>query len=245
MKKIIVSLLALAFVSGCSSKGATFRTINEIKNSGKLIVNVAGQDGYYVIADGDNYSGVEIEIAEAVAKDLEVSVEYIRGFDAEGFMTAKVDLALGMLDPEAASLDVAQSKYTGSDGVFIISRYGEKYDTFSSMNDKTVGYVTGTAYENYIVGISSDVDNSAVFNEYNGVSQMVSGLLSGEIDAFVCIESEVDGILSQNEGKFIAVCSKEIPESNYSIIAMRGNNALIAYVDAAMDRINSGDDSNE
>ena len=91
--------------SGTASEGnageknnATFRTVDEIKESGKVIIGVFSDKAPFGYVDENgSYQGYDVYFAERIAKDLGVQVEYVSTDPAsrvEYAATGKVDIIL-------------------------------------------------------------------------------------------------------------------------------------------------------
>lgn len=83
----ITLVCTMTFAAGCGSKNsddkqaapkASFRSIADIKQSGKLIIGVFSDKAPFGYIDKDgNYQGYDVYFAERLAKDLGVKAEYI------------------------------------------------------------------------------------------------------------------------------------------------------------------------
>lgn len=104
---VITLICTMAFAAGCGSKNsddkqaaqkASFRSIADIKQSGKLIIGVFSDKAPFGYIDKDgNYQGYDVYFAERLAKDLGVKAEYISLEPAnrvEYAKTGKVDIVL-------------------------------------------------------------------------------------------------------------------------------------------------------
>jgi polar amino acid transport system substrate-binding protein len=101
--------------SGSSStSGAVYRTIDEIKDSGKVVIGVFSDKSPfgYVDANGE-YQGYDIELANQIGEDLGVEVELVSTEAAnrlEYLKTGKVDIVLAnftVTDERAEEVDFA------------------------------------------------------------------------------------------------------------------------------------------
>ncbi|MBQ9069355.1 MAG: transporter substrate-binding domain-containing protein, partial [Eggerthellaceae bacterium] len=111
-KKIVVLLtvcmLAVVALVGCggsqggatsgSDSGAIYRTLDQIKESGTIVIGVfSDKNPFGYVDENGEYAGYDIELAERLAKDLGVEVEYVSTEAAsrvEYLETGKVDVVL-------------------------------------------------------------------------------------------------------------------------------------------------------
>ena len=106
---VITLICTMAFAAGCGSKNsddkqaapkASFRSIADIKQSGKLIIGVFSDKAPFGYIDKDgNYQGYDVYFAERLAKDLGVKAEYISLEPAN-----RVEVALGVVSPAKANI---------------------------------------------------------------------------------------------------------------------------------------------
>ena len=84
--------------TGSENTAASFRTLDEIKESGKVIIGVFSDKAPFGYVDENGeYQGYDVYFAERIAKDLGVEVEYVSTDPAsrvEYVATGKVDIIL-------------------------------------------------------------------------------------------------------------------------------------------------------
>ena len=133
MKKAAALLLAFVFVlaslAGCGKKESTdsqaktedagedkgiYRTLDEIKESGKLIVGVfSDKNPFGYVDENGDYQGYDVYFAERMAEDLGVELEYVSTEPAsrvEYLESGKVDVILAnftVTEERAQSVDFA------------------------------------------------------------------------------------------------------------------------------------------
>ena len=89
---------SVSTTAAAAASNASFRTLDEIKESGKIVIGVFSDKAPfgYVDENGD-YQGYDVYFAERIAQDLGVEVEYVSTDPAsrvEYVATGKVDLIL-------------------------------------------------------------------------------------------------------------------------------------------------------
>ena len=151
------SASASASASAEASGGSgVFRTLDEIKDSGKIVIGVfSDKHPFGYVDEGGEYAGYDVELANRLAEDLGVEVEYVSTEAAnrvEYLETGKVDVILAnfTVTPERAEkvdfcepyMNVALGVVSHNDNVITdLSQIGE--------GDEVI-VITGTTAETYL-----------------------------------------------------------------------------------------------
>ena len=174
LKKIIYAILAvtavftLAFTAGCGSKNqearpaagsssaqkGNFRSLDEIKKSGKLIIGVFSDKAPFGYVDKEGkYQGYDVYFAERLAKDLGVKPEYVSLEPAnrvEYAKTGKVDIVLAnftVTKERAEQVDFALPYMKVALGV--VSPEKDNITSVEQLKGKTLIVAKGTTAETY------------------------------------------------------------------------------------------------
>ena len=157
----ITLVFTMAFAAGCGSKNsddkqaapkASFRSIADIKQSGKLIIGVFSDKAPFGYIDKDgNYQGYDVYFAERLAKDLGVKAEYISLEPAnrvEYAKTGKVDIVLAnftVTKERAEQVDFALPYMKVALGV--VSPAKDNITSIDQLKDKLLIVAKGTTAE--------------------------------------------------------------------------------------------------
>ena len=160
---VITLICTMAFAAGCGSKNsddkqaapkASFRSIADIKQSGKLIIGVFSDKAPFGYIDKDgNYQGYDVYFAERLAKDLGVKAEYISLEPAnrvEYAKTGKVDIVLAnftVTKERAEQVDFALPYMKVALGV--VSPKKDNITSIDQLKDKLLIVAKGTTAETY------------------------------------------------------------------------------------------------
>ena len=160
---VITLVFTMAFAAGCGSKNsddkqaaqkASFRSIADIKQSGKLIIGVFSDKAPFGYIDKDgNYQGYDVYFAERLAKDLGVKAEYISLEPAnrvEYAKTGKVDIVLAnftVTKERAEQVDFALPYMKVALGV--VSPKKDNITSIDQLKDKLLIVAKGTTAETY------------------------------------------------------------------------------------------------
>ncbi len=228
MKNSIVKLLALAlsavFVIGmmaaCSSSDpskadvnaaentppASYRTIDEIKESGKVVIGVFSDKAPFGYVDSDGaYQGYDVYFAERIAKDLGVDVEYVSTDPAsrvEYAATGKVDIILAnftVTADRAKQVDFALPYMKVMLGV--VSPDKALITNIEQLKGKTLIVVKGTTAEIYFEENHPEIK----LQKYDEYADAYLALLDGRGDAFSTDNTEVLAWALSNEGYTVGI----------------------------------------
>ena len=189
-----------ASAADTSSDGA-FRTLDEIKESGKIIIGVFSDKAPfgYVDENGD-YQGYDVYFAERIGKDLGVDVEYVSLDPAsrvEFVQTGKVDVVLAnftVTDERAQQVDFALPYMKVSLGV--VSPDTSVITDVKELEGKTLIVCKGTTAETYFSENYPDI----TLQKYDQYADAYNALLDGRGDAFSTDNTEVLAWALSNPG---------------------------------------------
>lgn len=169
MKKITMTILTAAVIAGMlmaggcggSSSGSSSPKTNgsalmqKIKSSGKLTVGTAsGFPPYEFLdtsaSDGKKIDGIDIKLAEAVAKKLGVKLE-IQDMTFQSLLssltTGKVDIAVSAINPteeRKKTVDFSDSYLEGKQTLLVRKEDAGKYKALSDFDGKRIGVQKST-----------------------------------------------------------------------------------------------------
>lgn len=199
----VSSLLLAGSLAGCgtepaaneepsSAPAASFRTLDEIKESGKVVIGVFSDKAPFGYVDENGeYQGYDVYFAERLAKDLNVDVEYVSTDPAsrvEYAATGKVDIVLAnftVTEERAKQVDFALPYMKVMLGV--VSPDSSLITDVEELNGKNLIVVKGTTAETYFEKNYPDVN----LQKYDEYADAYNALLDGRGDAFSTDNTEV------------------------------------------------------
>ena len=150
-----------ASAADASSDGA-FRTLDEIKDSGKITIGVfSDKSPFGYVDENGTYQGYDIELANRLGQDLGVDVELVSTEAAnrvEYLQTGKVDVILAnfTVTPERAeAVDFADPYMNVALGV--VSHKDKVVTDLDQIGDRTVIVISGTTAETYLTEHNKDL----------------------------------------------------------------------------------------
>ena len=255
-----IALLILGSLAGCGSKSAdvqaqpetatgsaaetvatvtkgSFRTLDEIKESGKIIIGVFSDKAPfgYVDENGD-YQGYDVYFAERIAQDLGVEVEYVSTDPAsrvEYVATGKVDLILAnftVTEERAQQVDFALPYMKVMLGV--VSPDSAIITNVDELAGKTLIVVKGTTAETFFEKNYPDVE----LQKYDEYADAYNALLDGRGDAFSTDNTEVLAWALSNPGFTVGIDAL----GNADTIApavQKGNTTLLEWVNGEIEAL--------
>ena len=234
MKKL-VKVIALALVSALgivsvAMADSTARTLDEIRESGKLVIGVfSDKKPFGYVDENGEYQGYDVYLARRLAEDLGAELELV-SVDApnrvEYLQSAKVDIILAnftVTDERAEVVDFALPYMKVALGV--VSPDSALITDVSELRGKTLIVSKGTTAETYFTENEPEV-NLLKFDTY---TEAFNALLDGRGDALSTDNTEVLAWAIDNEGFTVGV------ESLGSLDAIapavqKGNEALLAWI---------------
>jgi|CZCB01.1.fsa_nt_gi ABC-type amino acid transport substrate-binding protein len=259
MKKVLSILLVITMVfvsfTGCSQQTNeqqlaenntenTQQGENESK-SNTLVMYTNAEFAPFEYFEGEKIVGVDVDIAEEIAKDLgkEVVIEHI-DFDSliPSLVAGKADfVAAGMtITPEREETVDFSIAYVESIQN-IISLKDNEIKTMEDLKGKKIGVQLGTTGD---LAISDAINledgdlygTGAKVKTYGNALEASQDLLTGRIDAVIIDKLPAEEIVKNNSDKLTSVKFGEISEA-YGIAVAEGNNELLNSINSTLQRL--------
>jgi len=219
LKKLAAGFAAITMafsLAGCAGGGnssegnsdgaGAFRTLDEIKQSGKIKIGVFSDKNPFGYVDNEgNYQGYDVYFAKRIAADLGTELELMpveAASRVEFLETAKVDIILAnfTVTPERSEkVDFALPYMKVALGV--VSPDSAIIKSAEELNGKTLIVVKGTTAETYFTENHPEVKLQK-YDEYN---EAYSALQDGRGDAFSTDNTEVLAWAKSNPGFTVGV----------------------------------------
>lgn len=235
----ITLVCTMAFAAGCGSKNsddkqaapkASFRSIADIKQSGKLIIGVFSDKAPFGYIDKDgNYQGYDVYFAERLAKDMGVKAEYISLEPAnrvEYAKTGKVDIVLAnftVTKERAEQVDFALPYMKVALGV--VSPKKDNITSIDQLKDKLLIVAKGTTAKTYFDKHHPEI-KLLKFDQY---TETFNALLDGRGAAFSTDNTEVLAWAMKNPDFKVGITSLGDLDTIAPAV-QKGNKELLAYI---------------
>lgn len=216
--------------SGNSAAAGSFRTVDEIKNSGKITIGVFSDKNPFGYVDNNGeFQGYDVYFAKRIAEDLGVELELTpveAASRVEFLETAKVDIILAnftVTDERKEKVDFALPYMKVALGV--VSPDSAVITDVDQLNDKTLIVVKGTTAESFFTANYPDVKLQK-YDEYN---EAYSALQDGRGDAFSTDNTEVLAWSMNNPGFTVGVESLGSTDAIAPAVT-KGNETLLNWL---------------
>lgn len=214
-----------------SSAGAgSFRTVDEIKSSGKVTIGVFSDKNPFGYVDNNGeYQGYDIYFAKRIAQDLGTELELVpveAASRVEFLETGKVDITLAnfTVTPERAEkVDFALPYMKVALGV--VSPENAEIKSVDELNGKKLIVVKGTTAETFFTENYPDVE-LVKYDEYN---EAYSALQDGRGNAFSTDNTEVLAWAMQNPGFAVGIESLGSVDTIAPAVT-KGNETLLSWL---------------
>lgn len=237
----VAVLLLVVGLAACGGKNnntdASFRTLDEIKESGKIVIGVFSDKAPFGYVDENGkYQGYDVYFADRIAKDLGVKVEYVSTDPAsrvEYAATGKVDIVLAnftVTEERAQQVDFALPYMKVKLGV--VSPDNALITAVEQLNGKNLIVVKGTTAETYFEKNYPDVK----LQKYDEYADAYNALLDGRGDAFSTDNTEVLAWAIENSGFTVGIDAL----GNADTIApavQKGNTTLLEWLNDEIEEL--------
>lgn len=216
--------------SGSDAAAGSYRTVDQIKESGEITIGVFSDKNPFGYVDNDGkFQGYDVYFAERIAKDLGVELNLVpveAASRVEFLETAKVDVILAnftVTDERKEKVDFALPYMKVALGV--VSPDSAIITDAEQLNGKTLIVVKGTTAESYFTENYPDVKLQK-YDEYN---EAYSALQDGRGDAFSTDNTEVLAWAMNNPGFTVGVESLGSTDAIAPAVT-KGNETLLNWL---------------
>jgi len=187
----------------------------------------------YEYHDGGNIVGIDVEVADAIAKKLGMTLE----IEDIAFDSIIPELESGKADIGVAGMTVSEDRlknvdfsdtYTTASQVIIVKE-DSPITGPDDLAGKFIGVQLGTTGDIYA---SDYEEQGATIERYNKGFEAVQAMMQGKIDAVVIDVEPAKVFVSQNEG--IKILDEALTVEEYAIAIKKGNTELLEKVNKAL-----------
>lgn len=225
MQKILAVLLAVCLLAGISACGGG-------GEKDQLVMATNANFPPYEYHEGDDITGIDVEIAQAIADKLgvELKVEDMDfGAIIDAVASGKADMGLAGMTVRPDRLENVNfsDTYTTAEQVIIV-KDGSDIAEADDLADKSVGVQENTTGDMFV---SEDYPDADVQRYKNG-ADAVQALAQGKVDAVVIDNEPAKVFVAENEGLVILESAYAVEE--YAIAIAKDNDELLEKVNKAL-----------
>ncbi len=247
---LVLSVVAAAF-TGCGSASASensskdsdsasYRTLDEIKESGTINIGVFSDKSPfgYVDENGD-YAGYDVYLAEQIGKDLGVKINYVSTEAAnriEYLQTGKVDIILAnftVTEERAQEVDFANPYMNVALGV--VSPENAVVTSLDDLkDDDEVIVISGTTAETYLTKNYPNIK----LQKYDAYAEAKTAFENGNGVAWANDNTEVIAFANENPGYKVGIASLG-EQDTIAPAVTKGNETLLKWLNEELETLGS------
>ena len=252
-KKIVALVAAAAMVLSMAACGSTDNSSSDAKDgsaaaettktsdSDTLVMATNATFPPYEYVDGEEYKGIDIEIAQAIADAMGKKLE-VDDIDFDSIIpaitTGKADMSLAgmtVTDERKENVDFSDSYATGVQ-VIIVPEDSDITGPDDLANDKMIGVQQGTTGHIYC----SDTPKNGGFGEdhvtaYPNGASAIQALQTGNVYSVFIFNDQEKAFLAENPG--LKIIDTEYVTEDYAIAVKKGNTELLDQINETLAKL--------
>ncbi len=220
-----------------AEEGADSKADGQAENNdgagGVLVMATNAEFPPYEYHDGGEIVGIDVEVAEAIAAKLGMTLE----IEDIAFDSIILELQSGKADFGAAGMTVREDRlanvdfsdtYTTASQVIIVKEDSDITGP-DDLAGKFIGVQLGTTGDIYA---SDYEEQGSTIERYNKGFEAVQAMIQDKIDAVVIDVEPAKVFVSQNEG--IKILDEPLTVEEYAIAVKKGNTELLEKINTAL-----------
>ena len=232
MKRTLLALTALTLLASA----AQARTWDQIKASGTIKIATEGAFKPFNYFEGSKLTGFEVDLADAIAKQLGLKVQWItQPFDnlLIGLNQDRYDFVIashGITPERAKAVDFSDPHYcTG--GAIVSKPGGPK--TAADLSGKTVAVQVGTSYLDNVKKVNGVGD----IKTFPKDTDAQAALMAGRVDAWVSDKFLGLDAVKASGGKIVQ--GSLLFNEKIAMAVKKGNSSLLKELNATLTKLES------
>lgn len=222
MKKIVVLLISLLFISGCGNKDTL------------VMVTEAGFAPYEYYENGE-IVGVDVDIAKQIAKKLgkELEIKDV-AFDSivNEVKTGKADFgAAGISYNEERAEEVDFTINYATSKQIIVVRENSNISKKEDLENLTIAVQLGSVGDSYV---TQNYENAKIIRQKKYLAA-IEDLKTGKADCVVMDELPAKAILKENTN--LKILDTELFTDSYGMIVKKGNKELLDAINEVLQQL--------
>ena len=235
MKGVIKKLICFIIITNFF--GFTIRVcglnLTEIQNRGYLKVSTNAEFEPFEYRDGDKITGIDIEIAEYIAKKLNVNLQVNDvSFDA---LTIELNnqccdfaiAAMSYSEDKSHGVDFSEPYYNAKQSILVLN--SSTITTEKDLHGKKIGVQIGTSGDLYC----TENYPTSFITRYNQISDASADLKNGQLDAIIVDDLPAQRLLTilGNKGKIL---EEPLSQESYRIAVPEGSYELLNFINSTL-----------
>lgn len=250
---LVIAMLACFASCGGNGNTDTEQTSDEAK---KEVLTMATNAAFppYEYKEGDDFAGIDVEIAKEIAKKLDMELEIIDtefGSIVGGVQSGKYDMGMAgmtVTEDRLKSVNFSNTYAQGVQSVIVLesSEY-KSYEDFYTGYDAD-GNPTGVI-EGLKIGVQQDTTGDIYASDtldkwgfgkesvirYKTGADAVQALVTGKVTAVIIDNEPAKSFVAANEG--LKILETSYVEEDYAICVAKENTELLDKINTALDEL--------
>ena len=244
---LAVALLAVLWQAGCRMQtkeiGKEAGKLEKIKAAGKIVVGTSADYPpyeFHLLPELESEMvGIDIDIAEAIAANLNVKLEikdivFSKLFDE--LAAGNIDLALAGLSPTESRkhiVDFSIPYYQAIQNMLIRAEDKDRITVLDDLRGKIVGTQKGSIQED----MARNLVNGATFFLHEGIDELIAALLQKKVDAVILEKPVAETFATRNKGLLNLECSAGSQPLGSAAAVRKGDVDLLERVNLVLEKL--------
>lgn len=231
MKKLIAGLLSISMLGMLTACDG-----DKTEDKEALVMATNAAFPPYEYYEGNKIVGIDAEIAEAIADELDMTLEIEDiefGSIVAGVQSGKYDIGVAgmtVTDERKKSVNFTQSYATGIQVVIV--KEDSKISSVDDLSKKTtIGVQQDTTGDIY----ASDAFGDDAVSRYNKGADAVEALKSGKVDCVIIDNEPAKSFVASNDG--LKILDTAYAVEDYAICVGKDNDELLKKIDKALTKL--------
>lgn len=229
-------LVCALLAAQVSASTADARTLQQIRNSGELRVAIALASPWAMRDRDDNFLGYEVDIAQALAADLEIEVRFVV-YEPDELMTA---VEIGEADIVVAALPITVERALHvnfsaphtSGGLTLATRLEStrSVSTLADLDDS--GFSLAIVANSAAAALAQRLLPRMAVREFATPSEAADALVNGDVDAYLEEEPVPNFLALEHAGRIDVPLARPLLERRAGFAIAKGDADFLAFLNA-------------
>ncbi len=242
---VVLGLLGVFWQAGCKMQTKEIKKetgkLEKIKAAGKIVVGTSADYPpyeFHLLPElQDDMVGIDIDIAEAIAANLNVKLEirdvvFSTLFDE--LIAERIDLALAGLSPTDSRRQIADFSipyYQAIQNMLIRAADKDKIKLLDDLRGKVVGTQKGSIQED----MARNLIPGAAFVIHESISELINALRQQKLDAILLEKPVADAYAFKNKDLLNLECDTDSLPLGSAIAVRKGDKDLLERVNKILE----------
>lgn len=239
----IFATLLLLFLSPISTLAQT--ALQRMRQSGELRVGTDATYPPFETVEGDEYTGFDIDLVNAIAKEMGVRARFINsGFDGifPALQNGTFDAVISSvtITPERRASMLFSEPYYDSGQMIAVRQETADLDTPEELVGKTVGVQINTTAQ-----IDLEKRGGVSVNKYNSIDLALLDLQNKRIDAVVSDAPVLKYMIFKSFRSSLKTVGRRFTDEKFGIAVAQGNEDLVQEINVALKKVRESGEYDE